>query len=285
VHPVGQAEDVRAFLVVASRNATTSRTRDLAAQAAALIDLLLRTHDDSATERLGRDVMMRVLLGETVGSPSSLLRQWGVRDESMAAFVISSRTRSVDLERLVSRWFREMGAALTVTMEKGRLTGLLSKDAVDDFAERVESFAGGPRMPVRCGIGAPAALDSLSSSMIEARQAHETAVLDGRRVVRYEALPTVRLVLNSLDKDAISQIGSSIEAISDHPTLTETLHVYLSEHGSWGVTAQRLGIHRHTLKNRIHQIEELTGLSMSNPDDRFSAWLALRSTSYRDAGS
>lgn len=281
VHLVGQAEDARAFLVVASRNATTSRTRDLSAQAAALIDLLLRTHDYSATERLGRDVMMRAVLGGAVGSGSSLLRRWGVRDESMSAFVISSRTKSVDLERLVSRWLGEMGAALTITMEKGRLTGLLPEDAVDDFATRVESFVGEAHMPLRCGIGSAAALDVLASSMAEARQAHDTALLDGQPVLRYQALSTVRFVLNSLDQDAIAQLTRSIEALSDQPALIETLSAYLSEHGSWGVAAQRLGIHRHTLKSRIHQIEVLTGLSMSNPDDRFSAWLALRSATYR----
>ncbi|MCW2561397.1 MAG: hypothetical protein JWP55_5361, partial [Mycobacterium sp.] len=30
------------------------------------------------------------------------------------------------------------------------------------------------------------------------------------------------------------------------------------------------------LTTRIRRIEELTGLSMSNPDDRTAAWLAIR---------
>ena len=61
-----------------------------------------------------------------------------------------------------------------------------------------------------------------------------------------------------------------------HGELTRTLRVYLAEHGSWGVAAEQLGVHRQTLTNRIHRVEELTGLSMGNPDDRTAAWLAIR---------
>jgi purine catabolism regulator len=66
------------------------------------------------------------------------------------------------------------------------------------------------------------------------------------------------------------------DSSGSHGELTRTLKTYLSEHGVWGVTAQKLGVHRQTLTNRIRRIEELTALSMSNPDDRAAAWLALR---------
>jgi PucR family transcriptional regulator, purine catabolism regulatory protein len=77
VHPVGTDEDMSAFLVVTARSGSTSRARDLSSQAAALLDLLLRTHDGSRTERLGRATMMRVLED---GGPNaaSLAREWGV---------------------------------------------------------------------------------------------------------------------------------------------------------------------------------------------------------------
>jgi PucR family transcriptional regulator, purine catabolism regulatory protein len=42
-----------------------------------------------------------------------------------------------------------------------------------------------------------------------------------------------------------------------------------------GATASRLRVHRQTLTTRIRRIEELTGLSMANPDDRTAAWLAI----------
>jgi purine catabolism regulator len=40
-------------------------------------------------------------------------------------------------------------------------------------------------------------------------------------------------------------------------------------------------VHRQTLAARIRRIEDLSGLSMSNPDDRTAAWLAIRALEAR----
>jgi purine catabolism regulator len=285
VHPVGEAEDLRAFLVVASREGTTSRTRDLASQAAALLDLLLRTHDHSSTERLGRNLMMAALLGEPNSPAEQLLRRFGVRDDSLTGFVLSSRTKSVDLERLVLRWLDELGAAHIFTRERDRIIGLVSDDLAGSLAERVEAFAAGAQVPLHCGTGSSTRLDALAHTIAEARQAHDLALADNRATASYEALPTVQYMLNSLDSTSLAQVAHSLDPLRDvggeHAYLMQTLEVYLSEHGSWGVAAERLGVHRHTLKNRILQIEKLTGLSMTSPDDRFAAWLALRAAGHR----
>jgi purine catabolism regulator len=285
VHPVGEAGDLRAFLVVASRHGNTSRTRDLAAQAAALLDLLLRTHDHSETEQLGRELMMAALLAGPAMPAERLLRRVGVRDGSLTGFVLSSRTKSVDLERLVLRWLDELGAAHIVTREKERIIGLLPDDLVGDLEKRVEAFVLEAQVPLRCGIGSSASVDALSHTITEARQAHDVALVDNRAVAAYAALPTVNLLLNSLDVASLAHVARSLDPLRGkngaYDNLMQTLRVYLAEHGSWGVAAERLGIHRHTLKNRILHIEKLTGLSMSSADDRFTAWLAMRAAGHR----
>ncbi|GAA3877128.1 hypothetical protein GCM10022381_19590 [Leifsonia kafniensis] len=280
VHPVGPNEDLTAYLVIASHERSMSRNRDLASQAAALLDLILRTHDHTVTERLGREVMITTLLSGTPAAAASLLQRWGVHETSLTAFVLSSRSKAVDLERLVTRWFDELGWVHVMTTLNGRVLGFVRDDHVASIAALVESYASEVQVPLRCGIGSSAGIDALGRSASEARQAHDVAVTDGRPVARYRALPTVHYVLDRLDDDSTAQIADALNGLRDdggrHGDLTRTLRVYLAEHGSWGVTATQLGIHRQTLASRIQRIEELTGLSMSDPDDRTAAWLAIR---------
>ncbi|GAA1958642.1 hypothetical protein GCM10009717_26460 [Agromyces allii] len=279
VHPVGTGEDLSAYLVISSREASMSRGRDLASQAAALLDLMLRTHDRTTTERLGRELMIGTLL-DGGQAASSLLRRWGVHESSLTAFAITARSKSVDLERLVTRWLDEFGSVHLITEEPGRLLGFLRDDRVDDLVRRVEDVAADARVPLRLGLGSPAASDSLARTAAEARQALDLAATDGRTVSRYRAMPTVALVLDRLDAADGARLAEVLdplrEASGEHGELTRTLRVYLAEHGSWGVAAETLGVHRQTLANRIHRIEATTGLSMGSPDDRTAAWLALR---------
>lgn len=279
VHPVGQGEDLSAYLVIASREGSMSRGRDLASQAAALLDLLLRRHDHTVTERLGREVMVGTLLA---GGPAAgeLLHRWGVHEDSLTGFALAARSKSVDVERLLVRWLDELGSVHVLTAEPSRFLGFIRDELADDLARLVEDFGRDARTPLHLGLGSPAPTDSLARSAAEARQALEVAIADHRPAARYRALPTVAYVLERLDDGAATRIAAVLDALRDehgrHGELTRTLEAYLAEHGTWGTTAARLGVHRQTLANRIRRIEELTGLSMSDPDDRTAAWLALR---------
>ncbi|MDF2824201.1 MAG: PucR family transcriptional regulator [Mycobacterium sp.] len=288
VHPVGSGEDLSAYLIVSSRDHSTSYSRDLASQAAALLDLKLRSHDHSVTERLGREIMVQTLLA---GGPaaSALLRRWGVHESSLTAFVLTARSKSVDLERVVIRWFDELGAVHVMTEEHGRITGFIRNDRADELADRAGDFTAEARMALRLGLGSPAPADRLARSAAEAQQAHEIAVADARTAVHYRAIPTVAYVLDRLDSVDGNRLGGVLDSLRDadgsHGQLTRTLRTYLAEHGVWGLTAQKLGVHRQTLATRIRRIEELTTLSMSDPDDRAAAWLALRALERTDSTS
>lgn len=266
-------------LVISSRNSSTSRSRDLASQAAALLDLILRTHEYTGTERLGRGVMMGTLLAGG-DAASALLRRWGVHEVSLTAFVLTARSRSVDLERLVIRWLDELGAVPMVTADRGTVLGFVRDDQSGELAERVQNSTAQPRLPLRLGVGTPAPTDALTRSVAEARQAHEVAVADGRDAVRYQALPTVAYVLDRLDPVDGGRLAAVLDPLRDqggsHGDLTRTLRLFLAQNGVWGITAEQLGVHRQTLASRIRRIEDLTGSSMSSPDDRAAAWLALR---------
>ncbi len=60
--------------------------------------------------------------------------------------------------------------------------------------------------------------------------------------------------------------------------LVATLRAYLDADGSVATVADRLIVHRNTVRYRIEQIEKLTGRSLSRTADRVQLWLALATT-------
>ncbi|MFJ5990061.1 PucR family transcriptional regulator [Lentzea sp. NPDC092896] len=55
----------------------------------------------------------------------------------------------------------------------------------------------------------------------------------------------------------------------------ETLRVWLTHHGAWDPAAAELGVHRHTLRNRVRRAEQALGRSLDSPGLRAELWLAL----------
>lgn len=278
-HQVGSDLDFTGYLVVASRSSATSRIRDLASQAAALFDLVLRTRNPSHTEHLGREALLDIL--ESGGDQATrLLRSWGVREVGLTAFVLGTRTRTVDLERLVERWLDELGVEHVFVEDPGRVRGFVPEQRAAALAERVAGFEPLGASMLHLGLGAEAPVDALGRSAVQARQAFDAAAEGGLSVQRYAELPTVDFVLDAISADQRVQLGGVLDELRDdrgeHGELLATLYVFLSEHGAHRASAARLGIHRQTLVSRIHRVEELTGLSMARPDDRAATWLALR---------
>ncbi|MBP3978616.1 PucR family transcriptional regulator [Microbacterium sp. BLY] len=274
VHPVGPGQDISAQLVTAPRNDSSGRGRELSSQAAALLDLLMRTRDSSHLERLGRSMMF-----ETVrhggDEATRLLRRWGVHERVLRGFALASRTSGVDVEHLLALWLDELGAEHVFTSQRGVVHGVVREDHAEEIAHRARAFAS----TLYLGLGRPAGTDVLARSIDEARHACEAARTGGERVVRYEAIPTVSFVLGALDADQTGRLARLLDPLRGaerSAELLDTLRVFLASHGAWSESAARLRIHRQTLTARIRRIEDLLGLSLSDPDDRVAAWLALR---------
>lgn len=279
VHQVGSDRDLSGYLVIATRSSVISRSRDLASQSAALFDLLLRTRDPSITEHLGREALIGILLAG--GAPAAaLLRRWGVHETGLTAFQFGTRTRTIDPERLVARWFDELGMEHIFVGEPGRVRGFVPDALAEELASRVMAFTPLGSGTAHLGLGLPAPAELLGRSAIQAKQALDSALEDGHTVLRYTELPTVSLILGALGAESSTQLSAALDGLRDasgeHGSLTETLRVFLAENGGQRTTAARLGIHRQTLISRIQRIEDLTGLSMDRADDRAAAWLALR---------
>jgi purine catabolism regulator len=62
------------------------------------------------------------------------------------------------------------------------------------------------------------------------------------------------------------------------PALIESLGALLDSGCRWSEAADRLGVHRHTLRYRMDKLRELAGRHPDDPTERMELWLALKAS-------
>jgi purine catabolism regulator len=58
--------------------------------------------------------------------------------------------------------------------------------------------------------------------------------------------------------------------------LVESVRAFIGCGGRWERGADVLGIHRHTLRYRVRQVEDLLGRDLASAEERMEVWLALK---------
>lgn len=100
----------------------------------------------------------------------------------------------------------------------------------------------------------------------------------GGPVVRFAELAGQGL-LGLLDPAAAQAFSAAVlaplTAYGSRADLVESLRAYLDSNGHWDAAAQRLGVHRHTLRYRMRRVAELLGRDLDDPGTRAELWLAL----------
>jgi hypothetical protein len=138
---------------------------------------------------------------------------------------------------------------------------------------------------VTCGISEQ--VDSpelLPQGVRQAERAIDLGLRLGRagQPVRYDELGIYRLLCTIGDMQhlmgyARDVLGPLLDYDTEHRTeLVRTLSVYLRHHGSHKQSARTLHLHTNTVAYRVARIEAITGLDISNPDDRLVAHVAVK---------
>ncbi|GEA14688.1 transcriptional regulator [Moorella sp. E308F] len=122
----------------------------------------------------------------------------------------------------------------------------------------------------------------ISKRYQEARNAIRTArLIKGRGAVAFWEDVELYHVLGQSGR-ALARFYHSILGSLDRPevknreVLLETLRVYLESEGNVMAAAEKLYVHRNTLRYRLQRIEELLGRDLDSPDERLAIWLALK---------
>ncbi|KZB82638.1 PucR family transcriptional regulator [Amycolatopsis regifaucium] len=146
-----------------------------------------------------------------------------------------------------------------------------------EMVSRVASRIGG----LHAGLADPVSTVDFPAGLRQAKQAAEAAKAERSEFVRF-AEHAGRGFLELVDSQAAQAFSDSLLAPLRHHDetgrgeLVTSLRCWLEHHGHWDLASARLGVHRHTLRNRVRKVAELTGRDLDSPGVRAEFWLALQ---------
>ncbi|MEU6429973.1 PucR family transcriptional regulator [Microbispora sp. NPDC046973] len=119
---------------------------------------------------------------------------------------------------------------------------------------------------------------ALATALDRALDQARRALVSASPVARFSELAG-RGLLSLLDPAAAASFAAAILAplreYGSRADLVESLRAYLASNGHWDAAAQRLGVHRHTLRYRMKRVSELLGRDLDDPAVRAELWIAL----------
>lgn len=98
--------------------------------------------------------------------------------------------------------------------------------------------------------------------------------INGPNEVKYGDVRMYRK-LENIDSDLLLDFFKPLKSIINDDVLIETLLVYFKCNESKKDTSEELFIHVNTLNYRLSKIEEITGLSLDNTNDKFKIYLTM----------
>ena len=142
------------------------------------------------------------------------------------------------------------------------------RHAIDEAADRFGA---------RIGVSDPTGYDRFAAAVEQARVARDR----GRDAVTTFREVAASGVLSALGPDAPSLAAAELAPLTAHDTaegsrLVETLRGWLDHDCSHEITAQALGVHRHTVRTRLALAERLLDRDLSSFATRAELWAALR---------
>jgi purine catabolism regulator len=142
-----------------------------------------------------------------------------------------------------------------------------------------------PEISVSIGLGRPhKSLVDLRQSYYEASYAIRIRKLKGGDglIASFGDLGSYGLLLGLQDTLSLqvfydSVLGKLHEYDEQNSSdLVKSLACFLEANGHWGEAAERLYVHRHTLRYRMKRVEEITTRDLGSSQDRMEFWLALK---------
>jgi PucR family transcriptional regulator, purine catabolism regulatory protein len=131
------------------------------------------------------------------------------------------------------------------------------------------------RTSTRVGLSEPAGYAQLDRAL---GQAHRALSAGTGPVTWFRDLPRLELP-DLLPAEVAAEFTDAtlrpLRELDRGGELARSARVWLAHHGQWDPAAHELGVHRHTLRNRIRKLERLLGRSLDAPEVRAELWLAL----------
>ena len=282
-------------LVCGRKRRYDQRDRIVVHHAVTVLGLLLtaRRAVIDAEWRVAGDVLDQAFEGRYAGDdlPRRLERVGFPEEAPLSVVVVESgasgdRPASRELAMTIERLLEPEVEAIRTTVLGGRVAALVSHDDPYALAEGlIQKLDADPRSPgvvepPRIGVARVADIDALHHAYLSATFALRAA--PARRVASPEELGSYGLLLGAQARPVLEGfvsmvLGGLIERDRQKASeLVPSVRAFIEAGGRWEAGAEALGVHRHTLRYRVRQAEELLGRDLSNEDDRLELLLALK---------
>jgi purine catabolism regulator len=197
-------------------------------------------------------------------------------DGEYAALLALPRNGSTGerVRREVAEQLERRSARYVSTVRRDRAAFLVEASSEDDLLSLARAIADGDS-DARVGIGRPARGRALGRSLVEARAALDSVSAD---VASYRDLGALELLLTLPDAALWAFVDRMLGPATSRPALIESLAALLESGCRWSEAAERLGVHRHTLRYRMDKLRELAGRHPDDPHERMELWLALKAS-------
>ncbi len=273
VHPLGSRR-LRAWLLVAGP-ADRVGSNLVAGDLVSLLSLELeRVHGLGATRQRDRAQVLARLARGTVDDlvAARWLEAAGLPGGDLQAAVVAAPHAA----ELAADLAGALPDALTREVEIGEEKAVEVAVPVGvDLAAVLGTLA--PARPA--GIGMGVRPGALAVSLRQARSALPESRITGRHVHAAD-IASSRQLLATVPPERLQGYADAVlgplDAGERSAELVRTLTAFLEHNGHWEAAAAALQVHRHTVRNRIATVEELTGRRLASAQDRQELWLALR---------
>lgn len=267
VRPIGLAGRPELYLAVSLPGGLDEPQRSAVSTAAVLLSLAVeRRAERRAADRRLRGRAVELLCAGDLRSAEVLL------DAAEGGRSVPERLRVVRMTGAEEALGDVLERLEDDLADDGVLAGLVDGElvavAVPSRVAAVLALAAG----LRAGVGRAVPAQEARRGAETAGHALDrtTAASPYRRWEEVADAGPLALVPEALGQEYAATFLAPLDA--EHRT---TLAAFLRHHGSRGAVADDLGVHRNTVRNRVAEIERLTGLDLDDPAARVGAWLAL----------
>ena len=279
IQTVRAAQTARGYLAVRSEVALSASHRLLVAHALSLISIELEKPAKviDAEQRL-RTAVTLALLGEPRSIDPGVLRYFGFDpDGDVVVVVLTNVGALLPAEAHVTDMLGGGDVPYLMCPIDDEIVIILPGDHAGTGRNIHRRLGAQLERQLGGGQSSPASLGDLDFGLNQARAAAR-ANADGR-FSEFDHFDVLGVLLGIRDRGELELLAHSLSPLDSDATdrtLLDTLEAFLSCNGQVETAATKLNIHRHTMRNRLRRIGELTGCDLQSADTRAAMWLAIK---------
>lgn len=268
----------RGYLAVRSGRPLSSPDRLLVAHAVSLISIELEKPSRvlDAEQRL-RTAVTRSLVdsaGPAGPAEPTVLRYFGFEpDDEVVSVAMTGVGPILAAEAHIQQILHRAGSPFLMSSSREDIVVIVPANGRDRIPLLINDLRTELGLPVVGGLSGAGPLTDIALLANRARTAARAPSGDALR--RYDELGVFEALLGSRTPDELRVLSDVLRPLDDQGLLA-TLTGFLEHNGHLENAAAALGVHRHTMRNRLGRIAELLGCGVDSADVRAQLLLAVR---------